>query len=102
MLERMQTTLQLEHVTETNGLDREIRNPNISSPGLVLAGYVGRFPAQRLQVLGETEMTYLASLDFEQRHRHLATFFSFPLPCVFITKSQRPEPDMIELASQAG
>jgi HPr kinase/phosphorylase len=102
MLERMEKILQLEHVAATNGLDREIRSPNISSPGLVLAGYVGRFPAQRLQVLGETEMTYLASLDAEQRNRHLATFFSFPLPCVFITKSQKPERDMIELATQAG
>jgi HPr kinase/phosphorylase len=102
MLERMQQVLQLEHIAQTNGLDREIRNPNVSSPGLVLAGYVERFPAQRMQVLGETEMTYLVSLDPEQRRRHLATFFSFPLPCVFITKSQKPGLDMIELATKAG
>jgi HPr kinase/phosphorylase len=102
MLERMKQVLLLEHVPETNGLDREIRSPNVSSPGLVLAGYVERFPAQRMQVLGETEMTYLVSLEAEQRRRHLATFFSFPLPCVFITKSQKPGPDMIELASAAG
>ena len=31
----------------------------MSSPGLVLAGYVDRFVGQRLQVLGETEVTYL-------------------------------------------
>ncbi len=102
MLERMQQVLQLEHVKETNGLDREIRNPNVSSPGLVLAGYVERFPAQRMQVLGETEITYLVSLAPDERRRHLTTFFSFPLPCVFITKSQRPGPDMIELAAAAG
>lgn len=102
MLERMQQVLQLEHIAETNGLEREVRNPNVSSPGLVLAGYVERFPAQRLQVLGETEMTYLVSLDADQRRRHLAKFFSFPLPCVFITKSQKPGTDMVELASAAG
>ena len=59
LIERMSVPLQLEHIPRTNGLDRAIDNPNVSSPGLVLAGYVGRFPARRLQVLGETEVTYL-------------------------------------------
>jgi HPr kinase/phosphorylase len=79
-----------------------VKSPNISSPGLVLAGYTDRFPSNRIQVLGETEMTYLVSLDADQRRRHLARFFSFPLPCVFITKSQKPGTDMVELASAAG
>jgi len=83
-------------------LDRVIDNPNVSSPGLVLAGYVGRFPARRLQVLGETEVTYLKSIDGEMRRKHLATFFSYPVPCVFITKGQRPGDDLIDLASAAG
>jgi HPr kinase/phosphorylase len=102
LIERMAIPLQLEHVPRTNGLDRVIDNPNVSSPGLVLAGYVGRFPARRLQVLGETEVTYLKSIDGETRRRHLATFFSYPVPCVFITKGQRPGEDLIDLASAAG
>jgi len=102
LIERMSVPLQLEHVPRTNGLDRVIDNPNVSSPGLVLAGYVGRFPARRLQVLGETEVTYLKSIDGETRRRHLATFFSYPVPCVFITKGQRPGEDLIDLAAAAG
>jgi HPr kinase/phosphorylase len=102
LLERMTEFLQLEHVAETDGLDRVIGSPNASSPGLVLAGYVERFPAHRVQVLGETEMTYLKSLDSETRRRHLSTFFSFPIPCVFITKGQRPGPDLVDLATRAG
>ena len=101
MLERMHQVLQLEHIAETDGLEREIRNPNVSSPGLVLSGYVERFPAQRMQVLGETEITYLASLEPGVRRRNLTTFFSFPIPCVFVTKGQRPGPDLIELATKA-
>ena len=56
-LERMKGELKLEHIPQTDGLEREIRSANVSSPGLVLSGYVERFPAQRIQVLGETEMT---------------------------------------------
>lgn len=101
MLERMTSILQLELIGESDGLEREIRNPNVSSPGLVLAGYVERFPAQRMQVLGETEITYLKSLEPEMRRRNLEKFFSFPIPCVFITKGQKPGTDLIELASKA-
>jgi HPr kinase/phosphorylase len=79
-----------------------IDNPNVSSPGLVLAGYVGRFPARRLQVLGETEITYLKSIDPAIRKKHLATFFSYPVPCVFVTKGQRPGEDLMDLAAAAG
>jgi HPr kinase/phosphorylase len=102
LLERLADALQLEHFAATNGLDREIDNPDVSSPGLALAGYVKRFPAERLQVLGETEVTYLKSLDAETRREHLSAFFSFPIPCVFITKGQEPTSDLLELAAQAG
>jgi HPr kinase/phosphorylase len=102
LIERAGTMLQLEHVEGTNGLDRVIENPDVSSPGLAVAGYVERFPAWRLQVLGETEIMYLRSLDPAIRRRHLTTFFSFPIPCVFITKGQVPTPDLVELAAGAG
>ncbi len=102
LLERISESLQLEHFPETNGLDRLIENPDVSSPGLALAGYVKRFPAERLQVLGETEITYLKSLDAATRRSHLEAFFSFPIPCVFITKNQEPTSELLELAAKAG
>jgi HPr kinase/phosphorylase len=102
LLERLRDTLELEHVPGTEGLERTIENPNASSPGLVLAGYTARFPAQRLQVLGETEITYLKSMDPTLRRENLNKFFSFPIPCVFITKGQEPGPDLLEIAASAG
>ena len=102
LLERLTGPLQLEHFAEAGGLQREVGNPDVSSPGLAIAGYVKRFPAERLQVLGETEVTYLKSLDVDTRRAHLSAFFSFPIPCVFITKGQEPTSDLLELATQAG
>jgi HPr kinase/phosphorylase len=102
LIERMRETLELEHDPATDGLDRLIESPNVSSPGLVLAGYIDRFPSRRLQVLGETEITYLKSLDPGIRRQHLETFFSFPIPCLFVTKGQQPGPDLREIAAKAG
>jgi HPr kinase/phosphorylase len=102
LFERMGKALQLDLVAGEAGLDKLIENPDVSSPGLALAGYVKRFPSERLQVLGETEITYLKQLDPETRHDHLAMFFSFPMPCLFITKGQEPGEDLVKFAVNAG
>jgi HPr kinase/phosphorylase len=101
LFERLRETLQLEHVAGADGLGRELTSPEISSPGLALAGYVERFPADRLQVLGETEVTYLNSLEPAQRRHNLREFFAFPIPCAFITKKQALPPELIEEATAA-
>lgn len=102
LFERMTIPLQLDLVAGEEGLKKVIENPDVSSPGLALAGYVQRFPSERLQVLGETEITYLKQLDPHTRHEHLARFFSFPMPCLFVTKGQEPGEDLVSFAVNAG
>jgi HPr kinase/phosphorylase len=102
LVERLKETLELEVLGPLEGLDREVTSPEASSPGLVLAGYINRFPYQRIQVLGETEVTYLHSLDPVQRANHLAQFFGFPIPCAFITKGLEPPEPLMMLAAEAG
>lgn len=100
LLEREGDPLQLEPLTGEVGLDRQLPDPEVASPGLALAGYTGRFAPQRLHVLGETEITYLNSLPAAERQQRLETFFSFDLPCVFVTKGQEVPPELIDLAHQ--
>lgn len=102
LFERVAEPLCLEDLGGGTGLDRVIPGPDISSPGLVLAGYVGRFVSDRLQVLGETEVTYLGSLDPDRRREVLELFLSFELPAVFITKGQTPPDALLELAARRG
>ena len=102
LLERKGDPLQLEALTGDVGLDREIPTPEASSPGLALAGYTTRFAAHRIHILGETEVTYLASLDAQARHRALEMLFQFDLPCVVISKGQEVPPELLELAEAKG
>jgi len=102
LYERMKDVLELELLGPATGLDREITSPEASSPGLVLAGYINRFPYQRIQVLGETEITYLQSIDAAQRAVNLEQFFGFPIPCAFITKALEPPEPLMRLADEAG
>jgi HPr kinase/phosphorylase len=102
LVERLKEGLQLEQIGSPGGLERAVLSAEVSSPGLVLAGYVNRFPVHRLQVLGETEVTYLASLSTPERDRILRLFFSFDLPCVFVTKAQQPPIGLTEIGGERG
>jgi HPr kinase/phosphorylase len=102
LLDTMRDALQLEELGEPVGHDREITSPEASSPGLALSGYLNRFPYQRIQVLGETEITYLQSLDERTRTANLTAFFDFPMPCAFITKGLEPPAPLVEVANRAG
>lgn len=102
LFERLQEPLQLEQLGGAIGRDRDVPNPDLSSPGLAIAGFVARFMHERPQVFGETEMTYLASLAPEDRSRQLELFFSFPIPCVFVTKGLELVTPMLDVAVKAG
>lgn len=101
-LESNGESLSLSDIGDGVGLDTVIPNSDISSPGLALAGYIDRFVAERLQVLGETEITYLVSLTGAERERILSSFFRFPIPAVVITKNQTPPKELCDAASAAG
>jgi HPr kinase/phosphorylase len=102
LVDQLGDELALEHLGGDPGLARVVTTAEASSPGLVLSGYVERFPYERIQVFGETEITYLNALDPATRQANLERFFSFPVPCVFITKGQAPPDGFLALAEAAG
>jgi HPr kinase/phosphorylase len=99
-LERKGDPLQLEVLTGDLGLDQPIPDDEVASPGLALAGFSGRFSPRRLHVLGETEITYLDSLDPDERRTRLEAFFAFDLSCLFITKAQPVPDELVEIAKE--
>ena len=100
--EALRDRLQLELIGTERGLAREITSSEASSPGLVLAGYTERFVPNRVQVLGETEISYLASRDEAERHRVIDAFFAFAVPVVFVTKAQDLPSGLAASAERAG
>lgn len=100
--EALRDRLQLELIGTERGLAREITSAEASSPGLVLAGYTERFVPNRVQVLGETEISYLASRTEAERHRVIDAFFAFAVPVVFVTKAQELPSGLAAAAERAG
>ena len=102
LLEQTRDLLELEVLGSPDGLAREVPMPDASGPGMVLAGYTDRFVHQRIQVLGETEVSYLRSLAPADRARILGTFLAYPIPCVMVTKGLDLPDGMEAQATAAG
>lgn len=103
LLELRSESLRLRLVTGgEQALAREVKRAEISSPGLALAGYTERFVGGRIQVLGETDVSYLNSLDDERRREAVETFLSFDIACIIATKGQELPDVLIEVAERQG
>jgi HPr kinase/phosphorylase len=90
--------LQLELATPECPLDKTIESPTLSSPGLVLAGFRDRYLRGRLQVLGETEIRFLNSLDEAKQRDTLDAFLHLQIPALFVTKGQDLPQTLTDLA----
>src|SRR5260221_13992583 len=57
----------LRRIAGESGLERPLRHPRVQKCGLALAGHFYGVVPTRVQVLGETELSYLDSLNSEAR-----------------------------------
>ena len=63
-----------------------VATSDINRPGMALAGYTAVFLKERIQIVGNTELSYLATMTPEQQHEAVHRLFSLHPPCVIVTK----------------
>jgi HPr kinase/phosphorylase len=91
--------LELILLSREDGLKRKILTNEIHRPGLALSGFLERFPNKRTQILGETEIAYLRNQEPQARRMILERMFKLEIPCVIVTKSINPPPELLEIAN---
>ena len=89
--------LEVELVAGSSGVDKLITHQRIQKPGLAMAGHVDFIHPGRVQVLGESEITYLMGLNAERRRSLLGPITDRALACVAITKGLAAPPELVEL-----
>lgn len=77
-----------------------LQNSDINRPGLQMAGFFKRFASERVQILGNTEMSFWQEVDEEFRIDRMKTFFSYDIPCVIITRGYEPPKEMVMQAEK--
>ncbi len=77
----------LEVLAGRDGLDkRMLVTSDINRPGLALSGYTGIFLKERVQIVGATELSYLATLDPAESAAAIRRLFELGPPCFMVTK----------------
>ena len=61
-------------VAGESGLNRIIDHPRVQKPGLALAGHTHGVVATRVQILGETEVTYLERFSNDEQEERILTW----------------------------
>ena len=84
------------------GLNRPIRHPRVQKSGLALAGHFYGVVPTRVQVLGETELSYLDNLPNDARGLAARGFFSLGLSCVVVTRREDPPKAITQAAEATG
>jgi len=84
------------------GLSRRIAIARIQKPGLALAGFLRQVHPERVQVLGATEISFLASLPAGDSKRSVDGFVGLNPACIVVTKGLEVPPILIEACDRTG
>jgi len=100
LLARDASPLRLKLLAGRLGLSREIQQPRVQRPGLALTGYVHYLSYGRVQILGSSEVGYLATLTARGRSTALSRLAGRNLSCLVVTKDLRPPRELIREAQR--
>ena len=95
-------TLCVEIVAGHHGTARPITLATIQKTGLALAGFDSYLQPGRVLVFGNSEVSYLATLDPGQRRESLRRVMAHDIPCVLLTNALPAPIEMCDEATRAG
>ncbi len=97
----------IEHMTlknltpEINLKGKKVTSPEVNRLALQLTGYFEYFDADRVQIIGYVEFTYLEGQSVEHRRRVYEKLMSYDIPCVVYSSELMPDEEMFAAAKKA-
>ena len=77
-----------------------VADNDCNRPGLQLMGFYEYFNAERIQICGNMEFAYLASLDETVRAQRIDALFATKIPLFIVARGHEIYPEMIEIAKK--
>ena len=84
------------------GLEKVIRNTDISRPGLEMAGYFSHYASDRIQLLGTTELSFYNLLPVDERAGRMRKLCRPDTPAIIITRGLEAPDELVEAANEKG
>jgi HPr kinase/phosphorylase len=92
--------LELRLLAGEDGFDRKIRSTRIQKPGLALVGHTSFVHKDRLQFLGETEISFLQALEDEPRRRAIQGLVELEIAALIVTKGLDVPAELVALCEE--
>lgn len=94
--------LKLKWVAGETGKDRLLEPTTAKFPGMALVGHLNFVHPNRVQVIGEAELDYLAGLDTTERQKAVHDLCACKkTSVVIVTNGKRPGADLVAAADQS-
>lgn len=91
---------QMRVLSGEDGLGREITVTDLSRPGLQLAGYYSHYAAERIQLLGLTEIEFFSTLSPREQIERMAFLMDERTPCFCLTRNLSISEEVLALSNQ--
>jgi HPr kinase/phosphorylase len=100
-IENAPAELAIEVLAGADGLNhKHIASPQVQKLGLALAKFSEHIYAERVQIIGQRETSYLLQLGKPQRSEALEKLDSEKINCIIITSNLSPPPELFEIAER--
>lgn len=100
--ESLQETLMLRLLTPLPETEIELSAKDVHRPGMALMGFMENFLTGRLQVLGESEMAFVATLDASGRREAMERLRRLEAPALCVTRDLTVPEDWVQSARDQG
>jgi HPr kinase/phosphorylase len=90
----------LELISGEEGINRPITTSDISRPGIEIAGYFNYYPAERIQLIGKTELSFFDRLNDADREYRMDQLCTDITPAIIVTRGMTIPNELIEASER--
>jgi HPr kinase/phosphorylase len=94
--------LDLGIISGFKGLQKKIYNPRIQKLGLIVAGFMVYLHPHRVQILGNTEISYLRTLDVEGAKKIINELCQLDVVCFVVTRNLKVPEYLLAATEEKG
>lgn len=91
---------QLELVSGEEGINKPITTSDLSRPGIEIAGFFEYYPAERVQLLGKTELSFFEKLNDHEKSLRMDMLCTDHTPAIIVTRDLEVPEELIEASNR--
>ena len=91
---------QLELVSGEEGINKPITTSDLSRPGIEIAGFFEYYPAERVQLLGKTELSFFEKLNGAEKSMRMNMLCTDHTPAIIVTRGLEVPEQLIEASNR--